>query len=69
MSHFHKHQNVMGPERTVLLLSVKIAQIGFGSINKHCVQKILLSRTVYRSEEAKVCKPVNDDFSRSFKML
>lgn len=33
---------VRGPEGTLLLLGVRMAELGFGSINKHCVQKILL---------------------------
>lgn len=38
---------VRGPEGTLLLLGVRMAELGFGSINKHCVQKILLYMTVY----------------------
>lgn len=38
---------VRGPEGTLLLLGVRMAELGFGSINKHCVQKILPCKTVY----------------------
>lgn len=38
---------VRRPEGTLLLLGVRMAQLGFGSISKHYVQKILLYKTVY----------------------